>query len=819
MGLPASTAARLRAAVIIALATAALALVPATAPAQQSSPPPTPAAQGSQGEAQGAAPQRTPDPAAGIDAVKEALRDIESVYRESVNSEKALVALMSRLAPLRDDLRERLEKLEPRLKEIEKRAAEIAEPAAPSAAEPPAVTAERQRLTSRKNEVTSALQQVRLLAGQSNTLDERIRHRRREVFSSQMFARSAMADPAFWNDLVASVPQILAGLAGMLSAWTTFVRDNASAAGAAASAALTALLVVAAAMLTRWRRRLSTGATPRRFDKALAALVRVIAGTVKIPGLVTGFVLVLRAFSLVTDPVAEAGFALAIATLISGFGRGVAIGVFAPGEADRRIIALTDHEAESYAGHLVWAARAVGLAFFVEAMLRILGGDAAPVAPSVATRAFEAFAVFAIAAHLAWQSARFHAVDEADDTPAPRGWLRALLWLASLAIAVSLVTGYVRFSAFVGTRLLWFCAAGGAIVVVLTIIDAAVTDLLGSGTPGGRRIAAAFGLTARGLDLITILLSAVSRLVIVALAVVFALNTMGVFADDIFSTLQRVGADYDIGAVHVSPVGILTALACLVVGAAAVRAAQRWLSVKFLPRTGLEAGLQNSIVALSGYLALVVVIAIALGILGIDLQKIALIAGALSVGIGFGLQSVVANFVSGLILLAERSIRVGDWVVVKNEEGFVRRISIRSTEIETFDRASVIIPNQEFITGSVKNWTHSNTVGRVVVKIRVTFDSDAMRVRELLLESAVKHPGVLPGTPSVFIMGLGDIGVDFELMCVIANVSQGLTVKSELYMDILARFRDARIKIPYPMHESGVPALPPGLPAAATKIA
>ena len=125
----------------------------------------------------------------------------------------------------------------------------------------------------------------------------------------------------------------------------------------------------------------------------------------------------------------------------------------------------------------------------------------------------------------------------------------------------------------------------------------------------------------------------------------------------------------------------------------AIRGGQRWLETQFLPRTGLDAGLQNSIAALSGYSALVAVLALALGALGIDLQKIALIAGALSVGIGFGLQSVVSNFVSGLILLAERPIRVGDWVVVKNEEGWVRRISVRATEIETFDRASVIIPN------------------------------------------------------------------------------------------------------------------------------
>jgi potassium-dependent mechanosensitive channel len=359
---------------------------------------------------------------------------------------------------------------------------------------------------------------------------------------------------------------------------------------------------------------------------------------------------------------------------------------------------------------------------------------------------------------------------------------------------------------------------GGTVYVLIMTIDAALIDLLAPGTPGGRSIAVVFGLTPRGLDLIATLASALLRLVIIALAVLMALNASGILTDDIYSAMQRLASDYDVGNLHISPLAILSAVACVVVGALAVRAVQRWLAVSFLPRTGLDSGLQNSIVALSGYFALIVVMAVALGILGIDLQKIALIAGALSVGIGFGLQSVVSNFVSGLILLAERSIRVGDWVVVKNEEGFVRRISIRSTEIETFDRASVIIPNQDFITGVVKNWTHSNTVGRIIIKVRVAFDSDVGRVRELLLDAAVKHPQVLPGTPNVYLMGFGDIGIDFELMCLIGNVSQGLTVRTDLYTDILGRFREARIRIPYPPHEANVPAVPV-MPQPAAKIA
>jgi potassium-dependent mechanosensitive channel len=783
-----------------ALIAAALAFASATiAPAQEPLMPPAPAA----------APAQPPsDPAAGIDNLKAALLEIESAYKDSVHAEDALVALKGRLAPLRDQLSERIDQLEPRLKSIEQRAAQIPPPPAAGDTEDPTITVERQRLAMRHHEVESALQQVKLLADQAGILDERIRHRRREVFTSRLFARStSLFDRTFWNDLLPAVPAELDGLGVMASSWAAYARANGGIGGGVAAAALLALLCIAVWFLARWRRRLTAGPTPRRFDKALVAIIRMVSGTVKISAPIAGAVLLLRNFGLMPDSVAEIGFALALAALVAGFGRGVAAGLFAPGESDRRIVNLTDQEAASYASHLTWASRFTGLALLANEVHRILGASVAPV---VATGELQAFALLVITVHLLWRTAqaRFGTAETDAAGPQQRGWLRITLWLCGITILTGLATGYVSFAVFVATRVLAAFAAGGAVFILITAIDAALTDLLAAGTPGGRSVTRAFGISQRGLNLVATLVSALLRLVIIAFAAVLALRASGVFTDDIFGAIQRMASDYDIGAIRVSPVAILSALACLAIGGLAVRAAQRWLTVNFLPHTGMEAGLQNSIVALSGYLALIVVLAVSLGILGIDLQKIAIIAGALSVGIGFGLQSVVSNFVSGLILLAERTIRVGDWVAVKNEEGFVRRISIRATEIETFDRASVIIPNQDFITGTVKNLTRGNTVGRVIIKIRVTFDSDVMRVRELLLEAAVKHPQVLPGTPSVFLMGFGDIGIDFELMCLVGNVSQGLTVRTELYMDILGKLRDARIRIPAPIHEASVPTLP-----------
>ena len=781
---------------------------PTMAPAQEPLLlPPAPAA---------AQAQRPADPAAGIDDLKSSLSAIESSYRRSLRSEDALEALKGQLAPLRDDLNDRLTKIEPRLKAIEQRTAQIAQPPGANAPEDPAITAERQRLAARHTELEAALQEVKMLAARAATLDERIRQRRRQAFSNRLFARSAsLSDRAYWNDFASSIPEEINGLAGVLSSWEAYARNNGGINGAVAALACLVALCIAAWILARWRRRLTAGPTPRQFDKARVAIIRMISSTVKMSALIAAAVLVLDKFRLMAESATEIGFGLALATLAAGFGRGVAIGLFAPGEPDRRIITLTDQEAASYASHLTWASRFFGLSILVDEVHGILN---APATTLVATSELLAFSILAITVHLLWRIARsrFGAVPEA--AVAQRGWLRAILWLCAIAMMIGLAGGYVGFAVFISTRMLAAFAVGSAVFILIATIEAALTDLLAAGTPGGRSVAAAFGITQRGLDLVTTLALALLKLVIAALALLLALNASGIFTDDIYSAMKHMVSDYDIGAVHVSPVAILSALATLVIGGLVVRATQRWMAVKFLPRTGLEAGLQNSIVALSGYLALIVVVAACLGILGIDLQKVALIAGALSVGIGFGLQSVVSNFVSGLILLAERSVRVGDWVVLKDAEGFVRRISIRSTEIETFDRSSVIIPNQDFITGVVKNLTHSNTVGRVIIKIRVAFDSDVTRVRELLLEAAGKHPQVLPGTPAFWVMGFGDIGIDVELMCLISNVGQGQTVRTELYMEILNRFREARIRIPYPPHEASVPALP-AAPQVASKIA
>lgn len=222
----------------------------------------------------------------------------------------------------------------------------------------------------------------------------------------------------------------------------------------------------------------------------------------------------------------------------------------------------------------------------------------------------------------------------------------------------------------------------------------------------------------------------------------------------------------------------------------------------------LEPSARETLVTLTGYLGFTIALLIGLSLAGINFQNFAIVAGALSVGIGFGLQNIVNNFVSGIILLFERPIRRGDWVVVGGTEGFVKNINVRSTEIETWDRSDVIVPNSEFISSQVTNWTLSNAYGRVIAQVGVAYGSDTKKVQEILLEIAEKHPQVIQKNnffqipePTVLFQAFGDSSLDFELRCFIRDIRKRLIIRSEINFEIDRLFRENNIEIPFPQRD------------------
>ena len=298
------------------------------------------------------------------------------------------------------------------------------------------------------------------------------------------------------------------------------------------------------------------------------------------------------------------------------------------------------------------------------------------------------------------------------------------------------------------------------------------------------------GLTDEDTEMLVFWWRAVFRLLLLFLGLGGLLLLWSGDTKDLLLLCMEFLNGFRIGHISIQPTAILLGIVLFAVFLMTTRLIQRSLDLRIFPRTRLDVGARHSIRSAVGYFGFSLAALLGVSVMGVDLSNLAIIAGALSVGIGFGLQNIVNNFVSGLILLIERPIKTGDWVMVGEYQGYVKNISVRATEITTFDRASVFIPNSSLISGAVLNRTHADRLGRVMLPLRVDPLVDPERVRRILLDMAAAIPEIKQTpSPLVFFTALDETMLSLELVALVRDVEGVKEVTSQLLVEIHRRFQ------------------------------
>jgi potassium efflux system protein len=401
--------------------------------------------------------------------------------------------------------------------------------------------------------------------------------------------------------------------------------------------------------------------------------------------------------------------------------------------------------------------------------------------------------LFSLLANKAWQK------PGAEPATAPLRRWRAFAILAFSTFPIVAAIGYPGLATYLIKCVVVTSVFGAAILALRAAGREGLAATLDSERRFGRVMADTLVLDASTTRKIVFWLRVLLDIVLLALAGLLLPQVWGFSTEETLGSAGTLLQGIKIGSYTLSLVDIMIGVALFSGLVFLTHLLQRGLERHLLPNLSSDKGVRDALKTGVGYVGFVIASLVGISALGLDLSNLALIAGALSVGLGFGLQNVVNNFVSDLILLVERPIKAGDWVVIGGHEGKVKKVNVRSTEVETFQRASVIIPNADLISSPVVNWTHKNMLGRVEVSIGVAYGTDPRKVEKILVDCAKAHPNVI-ATPEPFVlfMDFGDSALVFELRAFLSDVERRIMTVSDLRFAIDDAFHAAGIEIPFP---------------------
>lgn len=709
----------------------------------------------------------------------------------------------------------------PRLDEIKARLAELGDPPADGAPpETDVVAQERKRLLAERGEINALTGTAEDLSIQATKLSNGITATRRALFSNTLLKHTDINGPMVM-DAMASLTLERQAFARTVGSWLTFAWNFKrlqllSALFLSLCAALVLLLGTRKLFFPLIHREVLSE-EPGYITRLSVAFWSTMIPTVAMAVFAATSYFFLQAFKVLRPdiaPIISITLAICVALL---FVSTLSNAVLAPKQRAWRLVRVSDRGARLLALSIFAMALVNGLDYLAGAISEVMGS------PVVLTVVKSLIATIIIGLILMAMALIKPIVPKGDSLDA-RGkpWPRAvsLLFVSSgILLIVAALAGYVGLARFIATQIVMT----GAILVtmyigILTGKAVAKQNALAD-TVVGRYLEKRFRMEQVALDQTGLAAGLGIYVLVVLFFIPLILLQWGFQTADIEAWAYRIFTDINIGSIKISIVGILAGILLFAAGYVVTRWLQRWLDGNVMARSRVDTGVRNSVKTGIGYLGIGLAGLIGISAAGFDLSNLALVAGALSLGVGFGLQNIVSNFVSGLILLVERPFKVGDWVVTGTTEGFVKRISVRATEIETFQRQTIMVPNSLFINASVGNWTHKNKLGRSDIPVTVSYDSTPRLVMDTLLQIAAAHQLVLKNPePQAVFTAFGEATMTFELRVFLADIVNGNGVRNDLRLAIYERFKDEGLGAPFSKEELEPETLPPGPEADAETL-
>ncbi|WP_422505804.1 DUF3772 domain-containing protein [Stenotrophomonas sp. GZD-301] len=765
-----------------------------------------------------------PDPIAQLAQADKDLKQIQASLDDG-DTLDTLKTLSDRALAVQRDAKAARDALDPQLKQVDGRLAQLGE-VPEGATEARDIAQQRKAMTQQRADIASAIARANLLADNAKQLSADIEKMRVTQFSEELARKvNSPLSPSLWRQFATHVPADIHRLVLLYRQGETTARKAIAEHGWGAPLTGLVLALLMFFPLRLWLRALgrryaaSERAPDGRLRRSGLAVWLLAVGTL-LPGF-AAVVLVasLESIGAIPPRLQQLALYFQVATFVAAFITALSACLLVPKRPSWRLLALDDSAAwrlRKYA----WGA--AGLTFIGILLVEINRASRTSEITTVAVDGLVAITYMALIIAILVSLARLHrrqaaeaaakleaqegdGKTKADGKPkgVPRrsGWIvlaRVAGHVVVAAAVIATLLGYLNFALFVAQQLVWGAVVLLAASLLLKFADDLATTMLSPSSRVGQSIVLTTGLSEARVEQAGVLLSAVLRIGVILLAVLALAVPFGNL-NAFYGGLDALSGGLKIGETTLKPSSVVYALLVFLVVWAVMQAFQRWLTETYLPKTELDAGARNSISTVTRYLGIIAAVLWGLTALGIGFEKLALVVSALSVGIGFGLQAITQNFVSGLILLAERPVKIGDWVKLGDQEGDIKRISVRSTEIQVGDKSTLIVPNSELITKTIRNMTMGNAQGRIQIQFSVPLSTDVAAVRQILLDAYAAHVAVLADpAPSVFIDSIANGQIAINSFAYVSGPRAVYGVRSDLYFNMLQSFAAAGIALSSP---------------------